>query len=138
MPGIESDFDAVALHPYAVDAEDLEELTEAMREVVLANHDAGAGLYITEMGWGSQNDFRQVAYEQGMRGQVGQLRDSYGFLLRNRHRLNLKGAYWFSWQDLAGSCNFCDSVGLFHAGERLRPKPAWHAFVRLAGGRPRP
>jgi hypothetical protein len=138
VPGIESDFDAVALHPYAVDAEDLEELTEAMREVVLANHDPGAGLYITEMGWGSQNNFRQVAYEQGVRGQVRQLRDSYAFLLRNRGRLNLKGAYWFSWQDLAGSCNFCDSVGLFRAGKRLRPKPAWHAFVRLAGGRARP
>ncbi len=136
--GIKSDFDAVALHPYAVDAEDLEELTEAMREVVIANHDPGAGLYITEMGWGSQNDFQQVAYEQGVRGQVRQLRDSYDFLLRNRGRLNLKGAYWFSWQDLEGSCNFCDSVGLFRGGARLRPKPAWHAFVRLAQGRARP
>jgi polysaccharide biosynthesis protein PslG len=138
MPGIASDFDAVALHPYAVSAKDLEELTEAMREVVLANHDPRAGLYITEMGWGSQNDFQQVAFEQGVKGQVRQLRNSYGFLLRNRVRLNLKGAYWFSWQDLAGSCNFCDSVGLFHAGKRLKPKPAWHAFVRLARGRPRP
>jgi hypothetical protein len=138
VPGIKSDFDAVALHPYAVDAKQLRELTEAMREVVLANHDPGTGLYITEMGWGSQNDFQQVAFEQGVNGQVRQLRASYGFLLRNRVQLNLKGAYWFSWQDLAGSCNFCDSVGLFHAGERLRPKPAWHAFVRIAGGRARP
>jgi hypothetical protein len=136
--GIKSDFDEIALHPYAVDAEDLEELTREMREVVVANHDPGAGLYITEMGWGSQSNFRQVAFEQGLRGQVRQLRDSYRFLLRNRRRLNLKGAYWFSWQDLEGSCNFCDSVGLFRAGERLRPKPAWHAFVRLANGRPRP
>ncbi len=138
VPGIKSDFDAVALHPYAVDVKALEKQAEAMREVAVANHDPGAGLYITEMGWGSQNDFQQVAFEQGIRGQQRQLRDSFGFLLRNRGRLNLKGAYWFSWQDLAGSCNFCDSVGLFRAGKRLRPKPAWHALVRLAGGRARP
>lgn len=138
VPGIEADFDAAALHPYAVSAESLAELTEAMRETMLENGDRSAGLYLTEMGWGSQSNFQHDAFEQGVRGQVRQLRRSYEFLLRNRHRLDLRGAYWFSWQDLAGSCDFCDSVGLFHAGRRLRPKPAWHAFVRLTGGRPRP
>ena len=34
VPGIKADFDAIALHPYAVDAETLAELTEEMREVV--------------------------------------------------------------------------------------------------------
>jgi hypothetical protein len=138
VPGIKADFDAAALHPYAVDAESLAELTEAMRETMLENHDRSAGLYITEMGWGSQNNFRHDAFEQGVRGQVRQLRRSYEFLLRNRRRLGLRGAYWFSWQDLAESCDFCDSVGLFQAGPRLRPKPAWHAFVRITGGRPHP
>jgi hypothetical protein len=138
VPGIKVDFDAVALHPYAVDAETLEEEIEAIREVVLENHDPGTGLYVTEMGWGSQNDFQQVAFEQGASGQVRQLRAAYGFLLENRDRLNLKGAYWFSWKDLAGSCNFCDSVGLFRDAQQLTPKPAWHTFVSIAGGRPRP
>jgi hypothetical protein len=138
VPGIRSDFDAIALHPYAVNAETLAELTEEMREVVLDNRDRRADLYITEMGWGSQNDFQQVAFEQGIRGQVKQLRDSYGFLLENRHRLNLKGVDWFTWKDIKGSCNFCDSTGLFRDSERLKPKPAWHAFVGLTGGRARP
>jgi hypothetical protein len=138
VPGIKSDFDAVALHPYAVDAETLAELTEGVREVALDNHDPGAGIYITEMGWGSQNDFQHDAFEQGVRGQVKQLRDSYGFLLENRHRLNLKGAYWFTWKDIEGSCDFCDSTGLFRVGARFKAKPAWHAFVGLTGGRARP
>jgi polysaccharide biosynthesis protein PslG len=138
VPGIKADFDAAALHPYAVDAGSLAELTEAMRETMLANGDRSAGLYVTEMGWGSQNNFRHDAFEQGVRGQVRQLRRSYEFLLRNRRRFDLRGAYWFSWQDLAESCDFCDSVGLFSAGPRLRPKPAWNAFVRITGGRPRP
>jgi len=95
-------------------------------------------LYITEMGWGSQNNFKQVAFEQGVKGQVKQLKDSYGYLLENRNRLDLKQVYWFSWKDLPGSCNFCDSVGLFHAGPKFKPKPSWRAFIGLTGGRARP
>jgi hypothetical protein len=138
VPGIKADFDAVALHPYAVDAETLAEMVEDMREVLLDNRDPRSSMYITEMGWGSQNNFQQVAFEQGIRGQVRQLRDSYDFLLQNRNRLNLKGAYWFSWKDIQGSCSFCDSVGLFRRGEYFKPKPAWRAFVDLSGGRVRP
>ncbi len=118
--------------------EDLEELTEAMRTVMLENHDADAGLYITEMGWGSQNDPNVVAFEQGIGGQARELRKAYAYLIENRARLNLEGAYWFSWKDVAGSCNFCDSVGLFRAGPRFHPKPAWRALVGLTGGRARP
>ena len=109
-----------------------------MRAVVRENRDPGAGLYITEMGWGSQNNFKQVAFEQGIRGQVDQLRRSYRYLIANRRRLNLKGTYWFTWKDVTGSCNFCDSIGLFRQGPRFKPKPAWHAFVGLTGGRARP
>jgi hypothetical protein len=137
VPGIKSLFDGIALHPYAVDAETLEELVEALHEVTVENHDR-VPLYITEMGWGSQNDFQQVAFEQGSRGQQLQLKAAYGYLLENRNRLDLKQVYWFSWKDLKGSCNFCDSVGFFRAGPRFKPKPAWRAFVALTGGRARP
>jgi polysaccharide biosynthesis protein PslG len=140
MPGIKSYFDAVALHPYAFHVEDLEELTEEMREVVVDNHDAGAALYITEMGWGSQNDPNIVAFEQGIHGQARELRKAYGYLIANRNRLHLKGTYWYSWKDNPEytACSFCDSVGLFRAGARFHPKPAWRAFVALSGGRARP
>ena len=137
VPGIKSLFDGVALHPYAVDAETLEELVEGLRGVTVENKDR-VPLYITEMGWGSENNFKQVAFEQGIRGQVKQLKASYGYLMTNRARLNLKQVYWFSWKDLPESCTFCDSVGLFRAGAGFRPKPSWHAFIRLTGGRARP
>jgi polysaccharide biosynthesis protein PslG len=139
VPGVKADFDAVALHPYAFHVEDLEELVEEIRAISLENHDPGAALYITEMGWGSQNDPNRVAFEQGVQGQARELRGAYRYLIENRFRLNLKGAYWFSWKDVPrGACNFCDSVGLFRAGPRFRPKPAWHSFVALSGGRARP
>ena len=140
VPGIKADFDGVALHPYADKAERLEELVEEMRAVVLENHDPSTRLYITEMGWGSQNDPNVVAFEQGIAGQARELRKAYSFLIANRARLNLKAAYWYSWKDNPEyvACSFCDSVGLFRAGRAFKPKPAWRAFVALTGGRARP
>lgn len=135
--GIKSRFDGISLHPYAIDAEQLEEMTEGVLEVVRENRDSPS-LYITELGWGSENNFDEVAFEQGMGGQKKQLKDSYAYLLDNRRRLNLKGVYWFSWKDVDESCSFCDSVGFFRAGPKFRAKPSWHAFVRITGGRPRP
>ncbi len=135
--GIKSRFDGVDLHPYAVNAKRLEELVEALHAVTVRNRDH-VPLYITEMGWGSQNDPHQVAFEQGIRGQVRELRAAYGYLLASRRRLDLQQVDWFSWKDLQGSCSFCDSVGFFRAGEGFHPKPAWRAFVAIIGGRARP
>jgi len=137
VPGLRTRFDAISLHPYAVDAETLEEMVEEFHDVAVDNRDRPA-LYITEMGWGSQNNFKQVAFEQGPQGQLRQMRDSYEYLLENRRRLNLKQVYWFSWKDTKGLCSFCDSVGFFREGPRFHPKPAWRAFVALTGGRVRP
>jgi hypothetical protein len=138
VPGIKHYFDAVALHPYAFHVEDLEAMVEDVRSVVRENRDPGAGLYITEMGWGSQNDPNVVAFEQGIAGQARELRGAYRYLLANRRRLNLKAAYWFTWKDSRYYCNFCDSVGFFRESKRFHAKPAWHAFVDITGGRPRP
>jgi hypothetical protein len=135
--GIQAYFDGVALHPYAIDTEDLEGLVEALHEVTVENRDR-VPLYITEMGWGSQNDFNQVAFEQGIQGQVRELRGAYGYLLENRRRLDVKQVYWYAWKDLKDSCSFCDSVGLFREGPRFHAKPAWRAFVSITHGHPRP
>jgi hypothetical protein len=127
--GVKADFDAVALHPYAADAGELRVLVESVRRVMVRHRDRRAGLYITEMGWGSQAR-SAVSFEVGLRDQARQLRAAYAYLLGNRHRLNLKQVDWFSWKD-ARLCSFCDSVGLFRRGARFRPKPAWHAFVQV-------
>lgn len=136
-PGIKNRFDGIALHPYAVDSETLEEIVEEFHQVTVENHDR-PGMYITEMGWGSQNNFQHDAFEQGPRGQTLQLRRSYEFLIENARRLNLKQVYWFSWKDAKGLCDFCDSVGLYREGPRFQPKPALKAFVAITGGRLRP
>jgi hypothetical protein len=128
-------FDGVALHPYAADAGVLRRLTERIRAIMLRNGDRRAGLYLTEIGWGSQRNPRRVAFEVGRRQQARELRRSYRYLIRNQRRLNLRQVHWFTWKDVRGDCSFCDSTGLFHRGPRFRPKPAWHTFVRLARSR---
>ncbi len=137
VPGLKTRFDGISLHPYAVDTETLEEYVEEFHDVTTEYHDR-VPLYVTEMGWGSQPDFEQVAFEQGTQGQVRQLRGAYQYLLENRRRLGVKQVYWFSWKDIQGDCNFCDSVGLFREGAGFRPKPAWRAFVAISRGRLRP
>jgi hypothetical protein len=130
--GVRAAFDGVALHPYVHDIPRLRQEVTSLRRVIVDAHDRGTGLYVTEFGWGSQPDPRRVAFEVGLRGQARELRGAYGYLIANRSRLNLKQAYWFSWKDAGGICNFCDSAGLFRGGRSFRPKPAWHAFVGVA------
>jgi Glycosyl hydrolase catalytic core len=137
VPGLKTRFDGISLHPYAVDTETLEEYVEEFHDVTTEYHDR-VPLYVTEMGWGSEPNFEQVAFEQGPQGQVRQLRGAYSYLLENRRRLDVKQVYWFSWKDIQGDCNFCDSVGLFREGAGFKPKPAWRAFVAISRGRLRP
>lgn len=137
VPGLRSDFDGVALHPYAFHTSDLIRMVNGLHQVIVENHDR-VPLYITEMGWGSQADPQVVAFEQGPGGQASELTSAYRYLMANQRRLGIGGVYWFSWKDQGGSCSFCDSVGLFAEGPGFQAKPAWAAFVRITGGSTRP
>jgi hypothetical protein len=137
VPGLKTRFDGISLHPYAVDTETLEEYVEEFHDVTTQFRDR-VPLYVTEMGWGSEPNFNEVAFEQGPLGQVRQLRGAYDYLLENRLRLDVKQVYWFSWKDIQGDCNFCDSVGLFREGTAFKPKPSWKAFVAISRGQVRP
>ena len=101
VPGIKRYFDAVALHPYAFHVDDLEELTEDMREVVVENHDPRAApLHHRDgLGLAERPQHRRLrAGHPGPGARTAQAPTRY--LIANRHRLNLKGAYWFSWKDI--------------------------------------
>jgi hypothetical protein len=133
VPGVRAALDGIALHPYVPDVAELRLEVEALRRVAVRNRDRRTPLYVTEMGWGSQSN-SPVSFEVGPRGQARELRGAYRYLIANRRRLNLKQVFWFSWKDLKGDCDFCDSAGLFREGRRFKPKPAWRAFVHIARG----
>jgi hypothetical protein len=131
VPGVRRALDGIAVHPYVPDVEALRLEVEALRDVAVRRGDRRVGFYVTEMGWGSQGN-SPVSFEVGLRGQARELRGAYRYLLANRGRLNLKQVFWFTWKDLKGDCDFCDSSGLFREGRAFRPKPAWRAFRNIA------
>jgi hypothetical protein len=134
-PGIKSKFDAVALHPYSTKYQDLDVGIEAVRKTLKANRDPGVDIWITELGWSSgrpsaANGFN--SYEKGPSGQAKQLKGAYTLLLKHQVKWRIKSIFWYSVDDNAAICNFCDGSGLFGPG--FAPKPAWSAFVRFTGG----
>lgn len=132
--GIKNSFEGVGIHPYAGDARRLPRTLAPVRRVIRANGDAGAGLWVTEIGWGSQGAGGS-GFEKGLQGQASQLRAAYRYMTsREQKRLNLKQVFWFSWKDVRRGCSFCDSVGLFRAGQGFSPKPAWRVFTQFSGG----
>ncbi len=131
--GIKRYFDGVALHPYVADARAMRSQIEGLRRVMRRNHDASAKIYITEMGWGS--DGFESRWERGPRGQARELNRSFSMLVGNRGRWRIGGVWWFSWADIAGNCQFCDSAGLLTTAREA--KPAWYRFNAWTGGDPR-
>jgi len=132
-PGVKSKFIGVALHPYTSRYQTLTSYIEEFRAVLKDNHDAGKGLWITEIGWSSQPRAGHDAFAKGPQGQVTQLNGAFKLFKAKQASWKLQRIYWFSVDDQPGSCNFCDGTGLF--GEGFVPKKSWFAYVRFAGGR---
>jgi len=130
IPGIRRFFDGVALHPYVADAGALEVEIENLRRVMVLNHDAATPLYMTELGWGSAGF--ESRWERGPRGQARELDRAFALLSENRQRWRIGGVWWFSWVDIFGSCQFCDSAGLLTPDREA--KPAWYRFNAWTGG----
>ena len=80
-PGIKSKFNGVALHPYTGSYQELTPEIEEVRDVLKANHDAGKGLWITELGWSSQPPAPTAnSFAKGASGQATQLKGAFTLL----------------------------------------------------------
>ena len=102
--------------------------------VLKEHHDAGKGLWLTELGWSSQHPTKKNSFAKGRSGQVTQLRGAFRVIKKRASKWHVQRVYWFSIDDQRGSCNFCDGSGLFKSG--FVPKPAWTEYVKFAGGTP--
>jgi hypothetical protein len=133
-PGIKAKFNGIALHPYTYGYQELTPDIEEVRQVLKQSHDAGKGLWITELGWSSQHPTSSNLFAKGVSGQKKQLQGAFSLLRNKQKKWHIQRVYWFSVDDQTGTCNFCDGSGLFGAG--FTPKPAWSAYVKFAGGTP--
>jgi polysaccharide biosynthesis protein PslG len=125
-------FDGVALHPYVSDAGAMRAQIRNLRRVMRVHGDAATPLYVTELGWGSAS--YESRWERGPWGQAEELAEAFSMLAGHRRSWRIDGAWWFSWADAFGSCQFCDSAGLLN--EDREAKPAWYEFTAWTGGDP--
>lgn len=125
-------FDGVALHPYVSEATAIRGQIRDLRRVMRFYGDEGTPIYLTELGWGS--DGHESRWERGLRGQARQLDRAFAMLLRHRRAWRIGGVWWFSWVDMPGACQFCDSSGLLTVEREA--KPSWYRFNAWTGGDP--
>jgi hypothetical protein len=129
--GIERQFDAVALHPYARTIWEVRYLLDRMRAKLRRARDARTPLEVTELGWGSGGP-RGYPLVRTPKGQARVLRKSFRALRTGRREWRISGVQWFSWDDGVSAdpaCLWCEHAGLFTLDGR--PKPAWRAFKRV-------
>jgi hypothetical protein len=134
-PGIRSSFQGVSLHPYVGRYRALPAEIEETRKILTANGDASKGLWITELGWSSEPPVGPSnVFAVGQAGQARELKGAFTLLKTDAAKFRLKHVYWFSVDDAAETCNFCNGSGLFKKG--FVPKKSWTEFVKFTGGTP--
>ena len=98
VPGVQDDFDAASLHPYAPDFQHLQGEIERVRKVMNEHGDQATPLWITEIGWGSAPPDR-FGINQGLQGQNTMLKKSFGLILSHQKDWNVGRLFWFDWRD---------------------------------------
>jgi polysaccharide biosynthesis protein PslG len=122
-------FDAAAVHPYAANPSDALAFTRALRATMDRFDDAGAGIWITEVGWASAG--APSGLTVGPARQSDYLTRTFQLAAANRQRLGLDGVVWYSLNDTPGPL-WPGHCGLFNLDGSA--KPSWSAFVEQTGG----
>lgn len=133
---IKTSFDAVSLHPYAVDHRGVEGALKRARAVMNKKGDKRTPLWLTEVGWGTDKSSRY--FSAGKKGQATRLKNTYSLVNRTRRRYNVAMVVWFSLQHTYEPANLGPRnrwqfhTGLFDLNGRANP--SWKAIVRFSKG----
>ena len=134
VPRIRRSFDFVGFHPYSQNIRILRAQIERIRGLLTRVGDRRARLAVTEIGWASDGE-RPRPLIVGAHLQATLLRRSFALLSQRDTGWHVSDVQWYAWQDshaIEDGCVFCEYAGLFDSFGR--PKPAWAAFRRAAGG----
>jgi polysaccharide biosynthesis protein PslG len=138
VPGVTNYFDAIGLHPYWRTPKGVLHWVRQARGIINAHGDAATPIWVTEFGWVTGGvRFKFSPLRSTLRQQAHRLTTTFGLLRGNAGSLNIAHAFWFSYtdHDTPGGPDFwTDRAGLFRLNGR--PKPAWYAFTKVAGGTP--
>jgi hypothetical protein len=129
--GAKKHFDGVAPHPYAAKLKGVQQQVNEFRKAMKRGGDAGADLWVTEIGLGSARGGNPL--NRGSKGQAKGLKQTFRYFTKRAGRLNVRAVTWFSWMDAQTRiCAWCATSGLFT--QQLVPKRSWDAFTRFTGG----
>ncbi len=133
-PNARESFDGLGIHPYSVTARQLNNVIVRWRQEMQANGMLGqTSIWVTELGWATGGGRHPL--NLGLRGQARALRESLGYLLKNRRRYDIEQVVIFSWRDFGPGydpCGWCKKSGLVRYRGR-RAKPAWNVFRDFTG-----
>ncbi len=133
LPGFESEFDGVGVHPYAAQLEGVEEQMTLLHDAMVASGDEDGEMWVTEIGWSSEKGDNPL--QRGSEGQGELMGEALGYFTSKRAEFNIANVTWFAWRDLAGEpiCAWCAEAGMFEA-ESLDAKPSWETMMAFTGG----
>ena len=145
VPRLNSRVDVFDLHAYATTPQNSLKLLRGFRKTANVHGARAKPIWVSEIAWSScrQNGqsypakCRTNALAKNEAGQRSYLISMYNMLRNNAPALRLRRVAWYSWSDPSlsrATCTFCYGSGLRHRNGT--PKPAWNAYVNLAGGRP--
>jgi hypothetical protein len=134
--GARGSFDVVALHPYTGEPANVVKLVRFARREMHARGDSRMPVWITELSWpaavGRTNT--TAGFETTEHGQAARLAAGLALLARERRRLRIGRAYWYTWlsAERSTSSSF-DYSGLRRLRDgQLVTAPALAAFRRAA------
>ena len=134
VKGIRRSFNAVAIHPYAVNHRGVKGYLIRLRDTLRDLGDARRSVWITEVGWATSGP-RDAFTVTTERGQAKRLRNTFEMIKANRRRFNIGTVQWFRWRDAApyGSTQWWgDYAGLYK--KNGNPKASCNSFARFTGG----
>jgi hypothetical protein len=136
--GLKGQFDELALHPYTKDVANIVRTVELCRAAMRRAGDKVRPVRLTEVSWpaslGRVPRRRQVTFAVTDRQQSGKVTTTLRLLARQRRRLHIIEADWFTWLSTYRGTNPWDYTGL----RRISPsgvitaKPSLAAFTRAA------
>jgi polysaccharide biosynthesis protein PslG len=133
-PAVKSNFDVVALHPYAPHLYQVREAIEKIRTVMRNHADQATPLWITEIAWGSAPP--DGGLNKGLTGQASMLYRAYELIVGHRDGWNVRRLFWYHWRDpgqVEAHCSFCGSAGLLRHDRTHKPALVPFRHFTLAG-----
>jgi hypothetical protein len=126
--------DAVAFHAYAHDARGVFDKLRRVREVMAANGDRRAGLWVTEVGWATKGP--KSVYTLRENQVVTEIGSLFRRFAKNRRELRLRGVTYYTWRDKEPYPPRYQDIWGLHAGLLHvdgAKKRTYYAFRRAAG-----